>query len=274
MKFAMNYSHPAASLLQSGDIQLDYFKLPDWPEAIREANAFRPVHVHFTIIVGRGETETIDLDHVEHTLQNNPCRYVNVHIIPNANKLGISFGTRNPADLDAVARITVEDLAPLLRRFGSDRVILESPMWNPHAPNFVPLGITEPFFFNRMIKETGCGFLLDVAHAVASARHLGMDEREYLELFPTDKIRELHVTGLVKNGHGLWDDHYSMTDEDWILTEWSVDQIRSGRWSRPWIMTFEYGGIGALFESRCDPEVIRTQVPRLYQMAHSIPDPE
>ena len=44
-------------------------------------------------------------------------------------------------------------------------------------------------------------------------------------------------------------DHLPMTDEDWSLCEWAMAQIGAGRWSRPWIVTFEYGGVGPLWEA-------------------------
>ena len=65
-------------------------------------------------------------------------------------------------------------------------------------------------------------------------------------------------------------DHLPMTDEDWSLCEWAMAQIRAGRWSRPWIVTFEYGGVGALWEALTDADALRTQVPRLRRIVANI----
>ena len=54
-----------------------------------------------------------------------------------------------------------------------------------------------------------------------------------------------------------------MTDDDWSLCEWAMTQIKVGRWSRPWIVTFEYGGVGALWEAVTEARTLQDQVPRL-----------
>jgi len=42
-------------------------------------------------------------------------------------------------------------------------------------------------------------------------------------------------------------------------------QIKSGEWSTPWLMAFEYGGVGTEFEWRSDPNVIVKQVPKILE---------
>jgi hypothetical protein len=38
MNLAINYSHAAARLIQSGQIDIDYFKTPDWDWLVNEAS--------------------------------------------------------------------------------------------------------------------------------------------------------------------------------------------------------------------------------------------
>lgn len=54
MKFAVNYSTEGAELLRQGQIELDLFKCPAWPDLLPEARALRLAHVHFPLIVGSG----------------------------------------------------------------------------------------------------------------------------------------------------------------------------------------------------------------------------
>ena len=140
------------------------------------------------------------------------------------------------------------------------------------------------------MRETGCGLLLDLAHVRLAARVLGVDVRQYAEALPVERIREIHVTG-VQRVEGRWlermqrqevapaemqrltgrlIDHLPMTGEDWSLCEWAMGQIRAGRWSRPWIVTFEYGGVGPLWEALTDADALRTQVPRLRRIVANI----
>ena len=42
MKFAINYSKPAADLLEAGTIEVDLFKCPEWPELLEEVGRSMP----------------------------------------------------------------------------------------------------------------------------------------------------------------------------------------------------------------------------------------
>jgi hypothetical protein len=54
MQLAINYSHPAARLIDQGKIQVDYFKVPNWDWMIKEAKQLRPVAVLFSLEAGNG----------------------------------------------------------------------------------------------------------------------------------------------------------------------------------------------------------------------------
>jgi hypothetical protein len=111
---------------------------------------------------------------------------------------------------------------------------------------------------------------MDTAHAISSARYFGVDERDYISHLPVHQLRELHITGLKHDDSGVWVDHFAMTESDWAINEWAIEQIRAGKWGKPWVLAFEYGGIGPLFEYRSESSVIAEQVPRLYSLAKSI----
>jgi hypothetical protein len=54
INLAINYSPQAAQLMAECRIEFDYFKCPDWPGMISEAQKLKPVAVHFTLIAGNG----------------------------------------------------------------------------------------------------------------------------------------------------------------------------------------------------------------------------
>jgi hypothetical protein len=60
-----------------------------------------------------------------------------------------------------------------------------------------------------------------------------------------------------------------MSDEDWELLEWALNEINSGQWKKPKVVAFEYGGIGPNFAWRNEYDVLRKQLPRLYKMVHN-----
>ena len=57
-----------------------------------------------------------------------------------------------------------------------------------------------------------------------------------------------------------------MGRDDWSFLAWVIDQIDNGSWGRPWIMTFEYGGVGGMWEKMTRAEILVEQIPRLYSM--------
>ncbi|MCP4429011.1 MAG: DUF692 family protein, partial [Chloroflexi bacterium] len=146
---------------------------------------------------------------------------------------------------------------------------------------------------SRVVEEVGCGFLLDISHARLAARYLGVDAKIYIKGLPVEHIREIHVTGMqyftgdwverVKRAGidtaviqpyiGQFMDHLPMTDPDWAFLAWGLRQIASGQWREPWALSFEYGGIGMLWEAIADGDALLEQVPRLCEMVSGIAEP-
>ena len=136
------------------------------------------------------------------------------------------------------------------------------------------------------MKETGCGLLCDLAHASISALDLGMAVSEYIGALPMQAVREIHVSGVqpldahqidamrragvdadtiqLLTGRSI--DHLPMTAEDWQLCAWSMKHIQAGKWGNPWVVASEYGGVGPLWESVTDMDVLAEQIPRLYTL--------
>jgi len=272
MKFAINYSAQAAELLRNGQIQIDLFKCSDdFPETIDEAGRHGGAYVHFSLNAGARKIDEPDLDRIACMIESSDTPYVNIHLALHAlppERLPSDPG--NPDDVERVTEGMLRDIALLTGRFGPQRVILEDPMWEVNPSRQTPRALLEPEFVNRIVDQTGCGLLLDVAHAAISAKCLGMDERDYLATLRTDRLCELHVTGLTRDANGAWSDHFAMREDDWALIEWVIDRIRSGGFPRPWAMTFEYGGLGPMYEYRSEAKVISRQAPRLYELAKSV----
>jgi len=63
--------------------------------------------------------------------------------------------------------------------------------------------IAEVEFLAEVASRTGCGLLLDVNNVFVSATNHGMQALSYLEAFPLDRVREIHLGG-----------HDEKTDDD------------------------------------------------------------
>ena len=263
MQLAVNYSPQAADLLREGTITFDRWKCSDWPELVAGARATSlPLYLHLDLQAGSGKAAAVDLEHLAARVADTATPYVNLHLAPQrADYPDIPVESREPTQLDAVVDRTVRDLRRVSARFGAARVIVENLPYRGADGKRLRLG-AEAGLMRRVCDETGCGFLLDIAHARTAARHLGVDEREYLSSLPTDRLRELHVSGVDCDAEGRPREHMPLSDDDWALLTWCLGRIREGRWGHPWVLAFEYGGLGPVMEWRSEAAVLAEQVPR------------
>jgi hypothetical protein len=255
MKLALNYSDEAAHLLDEGRLDVDLYKCPDWPGAVEVAQQQRPTYVHFPLKAGRLEG-AVDLSRVADFREATGTPFVNTHLDP---EVGAASGPISGVHR-AVER-TIEHVEGLIARFGAENVIVENvPYWQNenHHERLASL----PAFVSTVVEETGCGLLLDLAHARIAACEHGIDEITYLNALPTHRLRELHVSG-TRVVDGWYRDHMPLDAEDWNAVRWALRRIGEGGWARPDVVACEYGGLGPRFSWRTSPGVLAEQIPRL-----------
>ncbi len=252
MKFALNYSTPAAKLLLQKKITLDLFKCTDWDDMVASALALLPSYVHFPLNVGQGDIG--DLDRAADFAKRTGTSLFNTHCRPGI--AGDPF------------QDVIRDLNLVSARFGADCVTTENLPYPMGSHPWAVEGIM-PEFLHRVLCATGCGLLLDLAHARMAAEGLGLDPFKYISQLPVTQLRELHVVGVGRDPAGLPLDHSPMSDLDWGLFDWALSEISSGQWRTPEIVSCEYGGEGEIFRKRSDPLVIESQIPRMY---HAVRD--
>ncbi|MEE4193734.1 MAG: DUF692 family multinuclear iron-containing protein [Anaerolineae bacterium] len=295
MQFSVNYSEPLVKLLQTGKAQVDLIKLPAWPNLVETALKVAPCYIHFPLNVGDGlgdamNSETnqrVDWDFIEALMQRTDTPIINVHLSPHLeNNPQVIDDPWNEDTFACMAEQTLRDLEGVIRRWGKEIVIAENPF--PDAVN-VSVSST-PRFVRSVIETVDIGFLLDVSHARLSARKLGLDEKEYLRQLPLERTREIHITGiktmegeylekLLQNPPKEFDitdfigeeiDHQSMSEDDFSFLEHVYQLIDNGICREPWVASMEHGGLGSFWELSIDEHVLAQQVPRLYNMTHSV----
>jgi len=73
--------------------------------------------------------------------------------------------------------------------------------------------MTEAEFLAGLVKQTGCGLLLDVNNVYVSAHNLGFNAKTFIETLPAEAVGEIHLAGHAVNQVGedtvLIDDHGS-----------------------------------------------------------------
>ena len=267
MKLAVNYSEAAVYLIDKGDANVDLFKVPDWDDLIEEAQELRPVSVHFPFHVGAAR-ESVDLDRAAGQMSRTGTESLNLHVVPSQERFPhLDVADVSPAAKSEVAQALTSDVAGYCERFGAAAVIIENVIYRGPERKLLRSGI-EPDVLGEVVSATGCGFLLDLSHALITARSLGMDEWKYLDSLPVHALEELHVSGIHLLEGGL-KDHLPLTEDDWQYLSGVIGRIKAGAWPSPRQLAFEYGGIGPVFSWRSEPSVLREQLPRLAEMVAS-----
>jgi uncharacterized protein (UPF0276 family) len=268
MLFSINYSTQAAVLLDQNKIQLDRFKCPDWPELIQEASQRRPVAVHFTLAAGRGRLARKNLDKVAALAEQTGTPYINLHLESKiADFPDIPIDSTRLSDRAKVLAQTLSEVDLAVKRFGAGRVIVENVPYRVTGNVLRPS--VEPEAICRVVRQTGCGLLLDIPHARITAAQLGLDERAYISRLPLERLKELHFTG-VHLFDGWLQDHLPAQEADWQALDWVLERIRLGEWPRPWMLAFEYSGVGEKFAWRSEASVIESHCRRLYSLVNGI----
>jgi uncharacterized protein (UPF0276 family) len=262
MKFAVNYSPQAADLFRQGLIVVDRFKCPNWDWMIEEARSLAPVYVHFDLTVGDASVHTRDWTAIERQLRETDTPLINLHPVVQKPATHSRLAERNAREAEQALR----DVSFVIRRFGTDRVIVEnSPLRVTEAQagrirQLPPLH--DPVILSQVIRSAGVGLLLDLAHARLTCAATGQDVADYVQALPLALLREVHITG-IGTVDGALRDHLALQAGDWALFDAFMTWIADGIAARPWLVAHEYGGFGEKFDWRSETAVLANDTVRL-----------
>ncbi len=103
---------------------------------------------------------------------------------------------------EAVSRIAVK--ARQVQDFLERPLILE----NPSYYLVTEADMTEADFISAVLRESGCGFLLDVNNVYVNSVNHGYDPAAFLRSLPAEQVSYLHIAGHLKQPDGfLLDTH-------------------------------------------------------------------
>ncbi len=251
MLVGINYSHEAAELVRTGRLVLDRFKFPAWPELLASNPTEVRPYVHFDWFAGRGLPSDRELDEAESLACNTRTPWFNLHF--------------SPAE-DGSLREVNRDLAALVERFGSDRIGLENVPWDS-SPEFpLPRAAADPDLLSQVVDEFEIGLILDIAHARWAAESIGMEFLTYLDRLPTNRLIELHVTGLGFDKEGRKRDSMPLDATAWSQIAQVLEAAARGDLPVPRIVTLEYGGVGPKFGWRSDSATIEREFNQLLNL--------
>ncbi len=268
MKLAVNYSKETEELIQEGAIQVDMFKCPDFSdELIKQAESTKRSYIHFDLNAGSGQMGEVNWERIKYLKKNTNTPYINVHAVAYAKDFpNVDVLTTDQTDIKKIIHAVVHDIEMLAEKVGAENIILENVICRGKG-DYMMRPIIEPAVISEIIGQTGCGLLLDIAHAQMTSMCLGFDVKDYISQLPLEHLKELHITGIQYHDESRrLRDSMPMTEDDWNLASWSLKQIKAGNWPEPWVVAFEYGGVGPIFEWRTDKKVLAEQLPVLYNL--------
>jgi uncharacterized protein (UPF0276 family) len=235
---------------------------------VSEARQVLTPAVHFPLRAGSGNLRNQDWSIIQSLAEQTNTPFINLHIEPIAKDFpAIKLDDPTEKQYKKVIRNIIKDVSAAVEYFGAQRIIIENVPYRGPQGKALRIGV-EPVILRQIVAETHCGLLLDISHARIAAHHLGLDSYEYMDSLPVQALRELHFTGL-HHLNGNLQDHLEALPEDWPYLQWVLNRIQGGQWGQPWMLVYEYGGVGDKFDWRTDPHIIEEHVPRLYEMAHA-----
>jgi hypothetical protein len=123
---------------------------------------------------------------------------------------GVSIGHLAPVPY------TREAVAAIVRNVAEVRKSIKVPLILENITylmRFPSSEMTEAEFLRRIVGETGCGLLLDVANLYINSVNFGYSWRRFLDEIPIGSVVQLHFVGSRKSGNRLIDAHSDATED-------------------------------------------------------------
>src|SRR5215510_3898800 len=84
----------------------------------------------------------------------------------------------------------------------------------------------ETDFLSEIVRRTGCQLLCDVSNVVVSTHNMVYDAYQYIDDFPADAIREIHLGGYTPEDDVLIDTHAAaIADPSWDLYAYALKRF-------------------------------------------------
>ncbi|MFH1446377.1 MAG: DUF692 family multinuclear iron-containing protein [Chloroflexota bacterium] len=236
IRLSVNYSIALTNLIQNNSVHVDAVEVVQKlsPAKIKHALDSLP-SIPFHFHAGRFGLQPVTRPTLRHYLQLCPqSPFISLHLalLPPLS-LALAFHSHiylpapNP---DHLLKTFIRQIKRLKTQ--ADRpVILENmPTLHPQKYRFE----TEPACIVRVLDETDCPMLLDIAHARVAANARGCTAEEYITALPLERVRQVHISGPRQCNGMLFDAHQSLQEEDYSLLAWVLERVQ------PTWLTLEY----------------------------------
>ena len=246
------------TLLDQGDVPIDYIKCPLSPNArmeVERALQYRPVLLHCWGPPGYSATrpEVPEPELLTELAQSSGTPFLSVHLDYHPKIDGI---------MDRTTLLKhIRNEVSILKRLSGKEVLLENVPWYPWMDR--PRWCTDPDFITEAVVASDAWLLVDTAHARVAAWHREEDVERYLSALPLERALEVHISGPRMSDEGLRDRHMALTEMDYGLLAFVRNLASKLRF-----VSLEYSGrrdSTAHYDEPDGPELLAEQLQRLYQ---------
>ena len=285
MKLAANISHPLLKMLCENPGTVDLIKLSRQSAIMEDLalvdelpkEAQKPVLFHTFPRLGESDEEwnKIDWSSFNQLVEKYQCPHLSIHF----DLLKQDVGGRTEVTNDEARNIFKRRHEWLSQNVMRPLIYENSDYW-PITPDAETYDLDRndrlpqaqmADFIRETLADLEAKMLLDLSHARCFCSVTGENVQDYLLKLPLEKVRELHLVGArEKECAGqkiLVDCHYFLTDEDYRLLEWLLNQPR---FQNCQYLTLEYGGFGPGYENEklSSEAALREQLGYLGEICH------
>lgn len=237
MLLSVNYSESLLHLLRENSVKIDAI---EWSsilplKLIQDTRSKFP-ELAFTFHPGRMDFSRSGIQKLNTYLSHcSQTPFVSIHLAPLPKLITWPALHKNiflpePRAKSCVNRFIAQILT--LKQQTHLPVVLEN-MPSLHPARY--LFETDPQIITRILNQSDCLLLLDLAHARIAASIRGLSTEEYLTALPLEKVIQIHMSGVKTKRDGyLFDAHEKLGPTDLRLLEWTLQR------TQPQWLTLEY----------------------------------
>jgi len=239
IQLTTNYSAALAELIHANEALVDGIEIGPWftPQKIGQLQQEFPewrFYFHAGGLMWRYRSMSGALDRLREYLSRFQDPWVSLHIelLPlHVYRLSSRLGLNLPPPKPESAKDKILERLSLVKEALDTPIILENLASLP-AQKYAYAAL--PATIREIIESTGCGLLLDLAHARVAASYQGMEVERYLEKLPLERVKQIHISGARVQRGFLCDAHEALGAEDYTLLKWALER------TQPQIVTLEY----------------------------------
>jgi uncharacterized protein (UPF0276 family) len=220
-------------------VEISHELLMHQPDVIPKTNT-KPIILHCASLslAGTVKTSMKSIDQILTSIKQTRTPWLGEHLsfisaenIQNSDQIyEMGYTASPPLSLESLE--IIHQRINFIKNYITVPIILENP-----PLYFVPPGSTmnQVEFISQFCALSGSNLLLDISHFYITCQTMGWSPIKAVSELPLDRVVEVHISGIQRQGDGVWDDHASFPTDECIQL-----LIHVLRYCKPKAITLEY----------------------------------